>query len=226
MKRVYLEPLNFLEQTKASTIGILGIQLVDEAGTIQRNTARFPTLKNLLGQMLGLDRLWPERFPSHFLTSWDHQESRQVDQVPGAFYLVRRKVFEELGGFDERFFMYFEDLDFAYRAEKTGWNSYYLADARAIHHGGGASDKVKAKRLFYLMNSRMLYAAKHFGTLSVWETLGVCLTGELAARLVWSLIHGSGQGFLETVKGYALFVRGLPELLRKIKKEPECVSLP
>ena len=97
-----VNPLIFLEERQNQQIGILGIQLVDEKGNVQRNVARFPSPDSLLSQMVGLDRLWPRRFPSHFQTDWDHRDSREVEQVTGAFFLVRRKVFEDLQGFDER----------------------------------------------------------------------------------------------------------------------------
>jgi GT2 family glycosyltransferase len=218
--------LLFLQDVQNERVGILGIQLVDQYGVVQRNAARFPTPGSLFYQMLGLDRLLPGHFRSHFMTDWDHHESREVDQVTGAFYLVRRKVFEQLRGFDERFFMYFEDLDFAYRAKQVGWRSYYLADAQAFHQGGGASNQVKARRLSYVLNSRVLYVAKHFGVPAArWIILG-SIGMELWTRLIWSLICLSGQNFLETLRGYGMFARMLPHLLKELENEPECVSLP
>ena len=76
-----------------------------------------------------------------FVTEWAHDETREVDQVMGAFFFVRRNVFEALGGFDERFFVYFEDLDFAVRARERGWSSVVSGDcaglsSRPRHHGG------------------------------------------------------------------------------------------
>jgi len=211
--------LLFLQKAQNRQVGILSIQLVDHNGLVQRNVSRFPTPGSLFYQMLGLDRLWPHRFPSHFMTDWDHRESREVDQVTGAFYLVRRKVFEELRGFDERFFMYFEDLDFAYRAKQAGWKSYYLADAQAFHYGGGASYQVKAMRLFYVLNSRVLYVAKHFGVPSALKILISSLIVEFWARLGWSLVNLSGQNFIETLRAYRLFAKALPQLLSELRSE-------
>jgi GT2 family glycosyltransferase len=152
------------------------------------------------------------------MTDWDHRDSREVDQVTGAFYLVRRRVFEELKGFDERFFMYYEDLDFAYRAKSAGWKSYYLADAQAFHFGGGASYQIKAKRLYYVFNSRVLYVAKHYGAPSAIKILIACLMLEFWVRLGWSLINLSTQNFVETIQAYRLFLRTLPRLLRDLGK--------
>ena len=221
-----VKALRFLDEKGNEQVGILGIQLVDEKGVIQRNVARFPTPKSLFYQMLGLDRLWPRRFPSHFMTDWNHRDSREVDQVTGAFYLVRRIVFEELNGFNECFFMYFEDTDFAYRAKQAGWKSYYLADAQAFHYGGGASYQVKAKRLFYIMRSRVLYVAKHFGVVSAQKIIIACLIVEFWTRVGRSLISLSWQSFLETLCAYGMFIKAVPELLRNIRGKQECMYLP
>jgi GT2 family glycosyltransferase len=182
-----VKALRFLEEKRNERVGILGIQLVDHNGVVQRNAARFPTPKSLFYQMLG-------------------------------FYLVRRKVFEELKGFDERFFMYFEDLDFAYRAKQAGWKSYYLADAQALHYGGGASNQVKARRLSYVLNSRVLYVAKHFGMPAARGILLASVGIEFWTRLGWSFINLSGQNFIETLRAYGMFVRTLPRLLRELRR--------
>ena len=212
-----VKALRFLEEKANKQVGILGIQLVDRYGVVHRNVARFPTPKSLFNQMLGLDRLFPRHFPSHFMTDWDHHDSREVDQVTGAFFLVRRLVFEAIKGFDERFFMYFEDLDFAYRAKQAGWSSHYLADAQALHYGGGASYQVKSKRLYYVFNSRVLYVAKHFGAPSAIKILIACFLVEFWTRLGWSIVHSSKETFIATIQAYQMFLGTLPQLLRKLR---------
>ncbi|HEY3477185.1 MAG TPA: glycosyltransferase family 2 protein [Anaerolineales bacterium] len=207
----------FMEARENQQIGILGIQMTDQSGAIHRNVARFPSPGSLFYQMLGLDRLWPRRFPPHFMTDWAHLESRIVDQVPGAFFLIRRSLFQALNGFDERFFMYFEDLDLAYRARAAGWPSYYLASLRAFHHGGGTTNQVRSRRLFYVLRSRILYAAKHFGYGHALGLLLASLTVEACARLGWSLVNLSARNFLETLQAYALYMRELPGLIQKIR---------
>jgi hypothetical protein len=210
--------LLFLEDMRNERVGILGIQLVDGQGVVQRNVARFPTPISLFYQMLGLDRLWPHRFPPHFMNEWDHQESQEVDQVEGAFFFVRRKVFEELAGFDERFFMYFEDLDFAYRAKQTGWKSYYLAETKAFHFGGGASNQVKAKRLFYVLNSRVLYVAKHFGLFAAFGILFASVAVETWVRLGWDILNFSWYNFRNTIRAYGMFLTASPQLIKGLIK--------
>lgn len=206
----------FLEESRNEQVGILGIQLADEDGNIQRNAARFPTPWSLTHHMVGLDRLWPSRFPSYIMTDWDHRENREVEQVQGAFFLVRRNVYEALGGFDERFFMYYEDVDFAYRAKLAGWKSYYLADAQAFHRGGGTSDQIRAGRLFYWMTSRLQYVAKHFGIPAAGMILAASLLLEFWARFARNLFRPSPRHLVETVQAYAMLLKGLPRLLRHL----------
>ena len=71
------------------------------------------------------------------MTEWPHTESRDVEHVIGAFYLVRRSVFEALGGFDERFFVYLEDLELSRRILHAGYRIRYVSGASALHVGGG-----------------------------------------------------------------------------------------
>lgn len=152
-------PLKVLDEQ--ADVGIVGIQLEDEHGRVARSCARFPVLSQFLAQATGLDRLRHDW--GHAMREWDHGDTRRVPQVIGAFFLVRGTLFRQLGGFDERFFVYFEEVDLAYRAWQAGWASLYLAEARAFHRGGGTSDQVKAHRLFYSLRSRLAYFDKHAG---------------------------------------------------------------
>jgi len=210
--------VSFMESPRNKQIGVLGIQMVDQNGAIHRNVARFPSTKSLFYQMFGMDRLWPHQFPPHFMTDWAHLDSRVVDQVPGSFFLMRRSLFEKLNGFDERFFMYFEDLDFAYRARMGGWVNYYLSNVKAFHHGGGTTNQVRTLRLFYVLRSRVYYVAKHFGYYHALWIIIASLTIEIWFRLGWSLINWSGKNFLETLQAYFLYIKELPALMKKIKK--------
>ncbi len=196
------KPLAFMEQADNQRVGIVGIQLVDDAGIVCRSCARLPTPRRFFIRMLGLDRLFPNLFPSHFMTDWDHGENREVDHVMGAFFLVRRSLFEKLNGFDERFFVYLEDVDFSFRARQTGWRSYYLADARAYHKGGGTSKQVSATRLHYSLQSRIQYGYKHFTWWSATALMLGTLLFEPWLRIASSLLHLSSNQLRETLKAY------------------------
>ncbi|MDX1932710.1 MAG: glycosyltransferase family 2 protein [Capsulimonadales bacterium] len=202
-------PIAFLERPENRRIGILGIRLLDENGQVSRRCARFPTPRLLIGRSFGADVLLPSRFPSQFMKEWDHEDSREVDQVMGAYFLVRRQVWEEIGGMDERFFVYFEDVDFALRAKRAGWVSYYWNGASIFHKGGGTTERVKAVRLAYSLFGRIQYARKHF---SPWGATGVLLAvllGDSATRLGRALLRRSPAEAAETLRAFVLLARGL-----------------
>src|SRR6266542_2147309 len=204
------QPLAFMEQPENQHIGIVGIQILDTAGRIAPTCARFPTPGRFLAKMVGLDRGLPSVFPPHFMVEWDHRQSREVDQVMGAFFLIRRSVFEALGGFDERFFVYFEEVDLSLRARSLGWRTFYLSSVQAYHHGSGPVTKqATAARLFYSLRSRILYAHKHFNPgMATLVTLGTLFL-EPVSRLLVALVRRSPSQLAETVKAYALLWRAI-----------------
>ena len=206
----------FLEKDGAGDVGICGIQLVDEEGKVSRSCARFPTLRTFVYRALGLDKLYPGRFHGHLMLDWDHRQSREVDQVIGAFFLVRSALFARLGGFDERFFVYFEEADFSLRAARLGWKSYYLTAARAYHKGGGSSEQAKAKRLLYSLTSRILYGFKHFSGLDAVLLLLFAVTIEPVSLILWYFIKRSVRDVRESSIGYGLFYLSLPRLFRAL----------
>lgn len=195
-------PLAHLAEPTHTTTGIAGIQIVDEAGRVARSCARFPTVSHFVCQALAIDRLLPRL--GHAMREWDHADSRAVDQVIGAFFLIRRALFEQLGGFDERFFVYFEEVDLSLRAHQAGWRSMYFADARIFHKGGGTSDQIKAKRLFYSLRSRLAFGRKHFGLARQGALLLVTVVLEPLSRLLHLGLSGRWAELGDVVQAYAM----------------------
>jgi GT2 family glycosyltransferase len=194
-------------------VGICGIQLVDELGQVARSCARFPSVVNFSVQAVGLSKLrWFHASALH-MSDWDHTTTRDVDHVIGAFFLVRRTAFNALSGFDERFFVYLEDLDFSLRARQAGWRSMYLPEAKAFHSGGGTSRHVKAKRLFYSLRSRLLYGFKHFSATEAWWLLFITVALEPCSRLAFALFRGEWRDARHTLQAYGMLTKCLPEVL-------------
>lgn len=205
--------LTFMQDPTNSKVGICGVQLLDEAGHVSRSCARFPSAVGFVAHAVGLDRFFPHL--GHFMAEWNHAQTRQVDHVIGAFFLVRRELFNALHGFDERFFVYLEDLDFSFRARQAGWRSVYLADAQAFHAGGGTSNQIKARRLFYSLRSRLLYAFKHFSWMGAFAVLLVTLLVEPLSRSALALMRRSWAGLKETWAAYGMLWRWLPQWVFK-----------
>jgi GT2 family glycosyltransferase len=191
-------------------VGICGVQLIQEDGQIARSCTRFPSVTNWVAHAVGLDRIFPGS--AHRMANWDHDSSRVVDHVMGSFFLVRRVVFDALQGFDDRFFVYLEDLDFSKRAKALGWTSFYVADTRAFHAGGGTSRQVKAIRLFYSLRSRILYSIKHFSWFSALLILLATLIVEPCSRTVFAILKRSWSSLKETWCAYGMLYRWLPAL--------------
>jgi len=205
-------PLNFLEQKEHADVGVCGIQLIDESGQVTRSCARFPTFGTLLAVALGLPKLTRGRVRGVVMEDWSHDLTCEVDHVMGAFYFIRRNLYEALQGFDERFFVYLEDLDLSLRVRKAGWKVVYLSKARAFHKGGGTSEQVKAARLHYVLSSRILYAFKNCGTLRGLLVLLATLVLEPFLRVTYGLIQGDLITVSETFHGYRRLWQAIPWL--------------
>lgn len=207
-------PMAFMEDVENAKTGICGIQLVDEYGNDCLSFAKFPILSRFVIESVGLDKIH-ELF-KNCKDEIAHMGSDviNVDQVIGAFFIVRKTVFDKLEGFDERFFVYFEEVDFSLRAKQNGWESVCLSGAKCRHAEGGSSSQVKPARLFYSLRSRLLYGFKHFSQSSAFALLGVTLVPEFIGRLFYSVLRRSWGDVKNTLSGYFMLVMALPLILR------------
>lgn len=197
--------ITFLEEPSNSHIGVVGGQLFNENGTVITQTcANFLRPKHVLYDALGLSALFPQYFSGLKMANWDHKDSRQVDHVIGALYCVRRRLFENVTGFDEDFFMYLEDLDLSLRLNKADGSAYYLTSARGFHKGGGTSEQIKAKRLALSLQSRIRYARKHFTFLQFLFVIFLTLFIEPFPRLILAIVRRSLDDVKHTIQGYLL----------------------
>ncbi len=115
--------------------GIAGAKLVYPDGTLQYSARAFYTPSALLFRRTVLGRMFPRAKPlrDHLLMDDGHAVSREVDWIIGACMLVRRAALEQVGAMDERFFLYFEDLDWCYRMKQRGWKVCYVPDSVMVH---------------------------------------------------------------------------------------------
>lgn len=194
--------IQFMQKEENKEIGMVGVQIIGEDGNISRNCARFPTPIGSIYRSIGMDRLLPKIFKTHFMVEWDHKDSRVVDQIMGSFIILRRDLYEKLKGYDDDFFVYYEDLDLAYRGFKLGYKNYYLAEAQVYHKGGGTSDKIKATRLAYILHSKLIYSKKHFGRAWYYLVLIATLIFEPIVRVLNSLFRGSLEQAKEIILAY------------------------
>lgn len=166
--------------------------IVREAdGSVQASARRFPGLTTGLGGRTSwLSRVAPGNpLTRRNLTTDPTGGVTQVDWVSGALMMVRRQVFDALGGFDERFFLYWEDADFCRRAREVGWATLYAPFASATHFTGRTSLHAPLRSLWAFHRSALRYHWKHG---SVWTRLAtplvaIALLGRFLVRAVGAL---------------------------------------
>lgn len=195
--RVFPETLDrtvaFMVDPANAAIGICGARMIGQDGSDTFCCWRFPTLRLWAAKMTGLADAFPRWIPRQRLTAEDVGGNGIVDQVIGAFFLIRRPLFDTLNGFDERFFVYMEDVDLAYRARHLGHASYLLADTDVQHVEGVSSDQVRGKRLYYLLRGRTDYARKHWPPWQAAVLVALTLTVELPVRFLLAAGRRRGQ---------------------------------
>ncbi|MFI5132683.1 MAG: glycosyltransferase family 2 protein [Chitinophagales bacterium] len=161
----FLQCINFFKSHPDA--GALGIKMLDGSGKFLKESKRsFPAPATSLYKLFGLSRIFPKSkfFSKYHLGNLNENENHEVDVLAGAFMMIRREVLEKLGGFDEIFFMYGEDVDLSYRIQKAGYKNYYFAGSSIIHFKGESTRKgsLNYVRMFYKAMS--IFARKQYGS--------------------------------------------------------------
>jgi N-acetylglucosaminyl-diphospho-decaprenol L-rhamnosyltransferase len=181
--------LIFMEGPEGARYDICGGSVLNVDGTPGISASRFPTLANVMTGTLGLDRFMRRLVAPRHLQADEMGSSGPVDQVIGAFFLVRRSLFERLQGFDERYYLYYEEVDFCMRAASLGARAF-LHSETTLHHVGNVSAKQSGGRaLFHSLRSRTLYAARHWSMAHVIGLVIFTLLVEIPARLLRAAVR-------------------------------------
>ena len=166
-------------------VGVAGPRLMRTNGEQQDSRRRFPNPVTGFFESTWLGRSWPGNPWSQYYhcRNWPRAFAQGVDWLEGAALMIRRKTFAGVGGFDERFFMYSEELDLCRRIRTAGWRIHYVPAATIIHHGGSSSAQVPAQTHIIFNTSKVLYYRKHFGPLWA-ECMRYYLLTEFALQLL------------------------------------------
>lgn len=123
--------------------GIVGCTLLNSNKTIQESCVQaIPTIANQLVNSQFLRRRWPKSFLWGMASLFEEgNEPREVEAISGACLMVRRAIFERVGGFSSDYFMYAEDIDLAYKVRSTGYTNYHVPSVTVTHHGGSSSQR-------------------------------------------------------------------------------------
>lgn len=205
--------IQLLEQQASAGVDIGGVWMEGHAGAQTLWLRAFPTARTFMLQALGLRQQWtrdvdlgvPPR-------TADPLGPLEVSIVGGAFFAIRRPLFEALHGFDERFFMYFDEVDLCRRARERGARAMLARNVTIYHHNGACSDRVPAMRLFYLLRSRLRYARRHFSVPQTILLAGLMCTYEPALRLARAALGRGPERIGEVAEAYARFAASLAGL--------------
>jgi hypothetical protein len=142
--------------------GIAGPELLHQDGSLNASRRRFPTVSGTIVRRTPLRRVLGGTQRAHYGLD-DHPTGPiRSDWLLGAFLFLRRAMLEELGGFDEGFRLYGEDIDLAYRAAKAGWERWYVPDARAVHvHQAVTDRKLLTRRTLWHWRGIVRFVRKH-----------------------------------------------------------------
>jgi N-acetylglucosaminyl-diphospho-decaprenol L-rhamnosyltransferase len=176
-------------------VGAVGPQLWYADGSPQSSRRRFPTLgtaffeSTLLYQWFPNNR-WARRY---FMADQPADRAQPVDWLVGAALMIRRTTWDQVGPFDEAYFMYFEELDWCRRCHLKGWEIHYLPEAAVIHYEGKSSEQVAAERTIRFQRSKIRYFAKYFGPLAAailrFFLLGTFVVSSGEEAVKWVLGH-------------------------------------
>lgn len=156
-------------------LGALGVKLLNTDGSLQASCKSFPGFDTVLWNALSLDALFPKSkiFGKYNMTWFDHAEERAVDQPMGAALAFRRTVLEQVGEYDERYFMYFDEVDLCYRVKRAGWQIKYYPQVCVTHHWAKSTSQAlfSMNKQWYISFAKYLEKNYHYPRWFAWLLL-------------------------------------------------------
>ena len=178
---------NFL--VKNPNVGIAGPQIFDKKDNFVMTSRHFPCMSNVIIHQSGL-RLLSKNL-SWLIDQNINTPSSEVSTIIGAAFMVRRKLFKSLNGFDEDYFVYFEEVDFCLRAKKAGYKTMFLSSSNVKHIGNITSKSVPIDVLSYSLMSRLIYFKKHKSVMEFSIMLCYMFSLEFFIRSIKSILRGN-----------------------------------
>jgi O-antigen biosynthesis protein len=145
--------------------GIAGCKILNSDGTLQLPCRRsFPTPWVSFTKLIGLSKLFPKTkiFGKYNITYLDPDQTYEVEAISGSFMFLRREVYEDIGGLDEQFFMYGEDLDWLYRAYINKWKIFYVHNTQIIHYKGESTKRSDIDAITRFYEAMHIFVKKHY----------------------------------------------------------------
>ncbi len=202
--------------------GALGVRMIDGSGIFLKESKRcLPTPSAGLFKMISLTSAFPNSsfFAKYYAGHLPEKENNKVEVLAGAFMMLSKKAIEVTKGFDERFFMYGEDIDLSYSVTKAGLQNYYLGEVTIIHFKGESTQKKDASYIKHFYGAMQLFVDKHYKTTSLkYSAMSVAITtGKLIASIKNNISHNK-NAIVKTASLNILFIGDEKqfELVKKI----------
>ena len=144
----------------------LGIKMIDGSGNFLKESKRaFPSPSTSFYKLSGLSKLFPhsKTFSKYHLGYLSENKNHEVDVLAGAFMMIPKRILDIVGGFDEEFFMYGEDIDLSFRIQKVGFKNYYFAESSIIHFKGESTKKGSLNYVKIFYKAMSIFVKKHYG---------------------------------------------------------------
>jgi len=171
--------------------GGCGPRLLSPDGRQQRSVRGFPSLWTHFFDMFLMDKIfpWVRLFGRGEMSYFSYDETQDVDHVMAAAFLIRREVLTTAGALDERFSIYYNDMDWCYRIKENGWKIFYVHDAVVTHHGGTTVAALNRdfSRFNELYDNVMLFYQKRYGRGGVVVYRLLLAAGFLIRSLAWTI---------------------------------------
>jgi len=151
-------------------VGLAGPKIFGPDGKVQFNCRRLPTVWNTICRIFVLDRMlsrW-SLFSGSEMRHLQHDHCGEVEALSGCFWVARTAAVKEVGGLDERFFFYAEDLDWSKRFRIAGWKIMFVPEATATHYGGGSSSNAPIRYSIEMLRANLIFWKKYHGFLGAW----------------------------------------------------------
>lgn len=188
-----------------SKAGLAGCKILNPDGSLQLACRRgFPGPWTSFTKVTGLSTLFPKNkiFAKYNLTYLDENQTYEVDAISGSFMMMRREVYEKVGGFDEQFFMYGEDLDLCYRIQKAGFKVFYVHSTQIIHYKGESTKRSSLDETKVFYNAMHLFVKKHFSSSFLVEFI---LRSAIVVRSVFAFLGNRRLIFISVLFDFILF---------------------
>lgn len=205
----------YVQFQKISDPGVVGCRLLNSDGSLQTSCVQsLPTVLNQVLDAEVLRNLFPKSGLWGTAAFYGNEDMAEVEAVSGACMMIRREVFDLVGGFSSEYFMYGEDLDLCFKARRAGFRNYHVGSAIVVHHGGGSSRQARSDLSIIMMREsvRMFLRKSHgvFYSGCYRLILGIAAVMRMAVLILlfpaWAIYRGT-RGWSSSFRKWSAILR-------------------